>query len=210
VTESSPSVLSRLAASDVATVHEAAGRIGDLDRRIRPIQQDVTVAGRAVTAGVQPGDNLAVHLAILEANPGDVLVVAANGHVAGYWGEIMAVAAQERGIAGLVIDGGCRDTAALRRRGFPVWAAGVSVHGCVKQQRGVVNGQVAAGGIVVNPGDYVLADDDGVVVISAARIEDVLAAAEARTAKEDDIMSGLANGGTTIELMGLAEAAGRG
>src|SRR5689334_21631301 len=124
--------MAAFAALDAATVHEAYGRRGDLSGRIRPIQQGAKVAGRAVTAVVHPGDNRAIHRAVLAAGEGDVLVVDAAGHVAGYWGEILAVAAQARGIAGLVIDGGVRDTAALRARGFPVWAVGTSVHGTVK------------------------------------------------------------------------------
>jgi 4-hydroxy-4-methyl-2-oxoglutarate aldolase len=195
----------RLAALDVATVHEAAGRRGNLHPSVRPVQQGRRIAGRALTAAVQPGDNLPIHLAIVEASPGDILVVAAHGHVAGYWGEIMAVAAQHRGIAGLVIDGGVRDTAALRERDFPVWAVGVSVHGTVKQQPGQVNEPVAVGGVVVNPGDYVLADDDGVVAIAAAEVTGVLVAAEARSEREAGIMAALAEGGTTLELMGLVK-----
>jgi 4-hydroxy-4-methyl-2-oxoglutarate aldolase len=193
----------RLRALDAATVHEAAGRTGDLDPRIRPIQSGVTLAGRAVTAGCHPGDNLPVHRAILTAEPGDVLVVAAGGHLAGYWGELLTVAAKHRGIAGLVIDGGCRDTAALRRQEFPVWSAGVSVHGTVKTEPGTVNEPVVVGGVAVAPGDYVIADDDGVVVVPAYRLGEVLDAAEARVAKEARVMEQLAQGATTIELLGL-------
>ena len=142
-------ILASLAGCDVATLHEAAGRVGNLSPSIRPIQSGAHIAGRAVTAAVQPGDNLAVHRAVLECRPGDVLVVAANGHLAGYWGEILAVAAQARGVLGLVIDGGCRDVAALRRRNFPVWSAGVSVHGTTKKAHGTVNSPVAMGGVLV-------------------------------------------------------------
>jgi 4-hydroxy-4-methyl-2-oxoglutarate aldolase len=130
-------------------------------------------------------------------------MVAAGGHVAGYWGELLAVAAQQRGINGLVIDGGCRDTAALRQRGFPVWAAGVSVHGTTKNDPGQVNTIVSVGGVTVHPGDYVIADDDGVVVIPPDQIEDVLSATKAREAKEAKILVELAAGRTTIELLGL-------
>jgi 4-hydroxy-4-methyl-2-oxoglutarate aldolase len=203
-------VVARLREMDVATVHEAAGRHGNLAASIRPIQQGVTIAGPALTAACQPGDNLAIHRAVATAPAGSVLVVAAGGHVAGYWGEILAVAAQHRGIVGLVIDGGARDTAALRRRGFPVWSAGVSVHGTVKSDPGQVDTPVSVGGVIVRPGDYVLADDDGVVVVARERVAEVLDAADARAAKEERIMSALADGsGTTIELMGLSEAAAR-
>ena len=195
--------VTRLARLDVATVHEAAGRTGDLDGRIRPIQTGVTVAGRVVTAECHPGDNLAIHRAVLAAESGDVLVVAAGGHLAGYWGEILAVAAQVRGIHGLVIDGGCRDTAALRRLGFPVWSAGVSVHGTVKAVPGHVNEPVAIGGVVARHGDYVLADDDGVVVVAAERIDAVLDAAEARRDKEERGFALLRDGATTFEVLGI-------
>lgn len=196
-------ILSSLSACGVATLHEAAGRVGNLSPAIRPIQTGAHIAGRAVTAAVQPGDNLAVHRAVLECQHGDVLVVAANGHLAGYWGEILAVAAQTRGVSGLVIDGGCRDVAALRRRGFPVWSAGVSVHGTTKRAAGTVNSPVAVGGVPVAPGDYVVADDDGVVCVAAARVNEVLAAALARVEREEHIMAGIVEGGTTFELMGL-------
>jgi 4-hydroxy-4-methyl-2-oxoglutarate aldolase len=196
-------ILAGLSGCDVATLHEAAGRVGNLSPDIRPIQVGAHIAGRAVTAAVQPGDNLAIHRAVLECRPGDVLVVAANGHLAGYWGEILAVAAQCRGLLGLVIDGGCRDVAALRKRGFPVWSSGVSVHGTTKRAPGTVNSAVAVGGVLVAPGDYVVADDDGVVCIPAARVTEVLAAALARAEREEHVMAGLVGGGTTFELMGI-------
>jgi 4-hydroxy-4-methyl-2-oxoglutarate aldolase len=202
--------VARLADLDAATVHEAAGRSGDLDPGIRPIQSGVTLAGRAVTADCHPGDNLAVHRAVLAAGPGDVLVVAAGGHLAGYWGEILAVAARARGVAGLVIDGGCRDTAALRRMGFPVWSAGVSVRGTVKRTVRSVGEPVVAGGVLVAPGDYVLADDDGVVVVPAARVGGVLDAAEARREREEAGFARLREGATTFEVLGIEDVSGRG
>jgi 4-hydroxy-4-methyl-2-oxoglutarate aldolase len=196
-------VLASLVRCDVATLHEAAGRVGNLSPAIRPVQNGAHIAGRAVTASVQPGDNLAVHRAILECRPGDILVVAANGHLAGYWGEILTVAAQCRGVRALVIDGGCRDVAALRRRGFPVWAAGVSVHGTTKLAPGTVNQPVSVGGVLVAPGDYVVADDDGVVCVAAAHVDAVLAAALQRSEHEEHVMAGLVAGATTFELMGI-------
>jgi 4-hydroxy-4-methyl-2-oxoglutarate aldolase len=199
-------VVERLQRLDAATVHEAAGRTGDLRYDVRPIQEGVTIAGRAVTAELHPGDNLAIHLAILQASPGDVLVASTRGHVMGYWGEILAVAAQAKGIAGLVIDGGVRDIAAMRARKFPVWSTGVSVHGTVKQTRGLVNEPIVAGGVLVTPGDWIIADDDGAVSVPASRIEEVLEAAEARGAKEAAIMQKLIEGDNTIDLMGLPGA----
>ncbi len=203
-------LIARFSALDAATVHEAYGRAGNLSSTIRPIQQGTRIAGRAVTAIVQPGDNRAIHRAVLEGGPGDILVVAAGGHVAGYWGEILAVAAQARGILGLVIDGGCRDVDALRRRGFPVWSTGISVHGTVKVQPGEVNVDVAVGGVLVRPGDFVLADDDGVVSVAANSLAIVVEAAEARAAKEDTIMRELEAGGNTIDLMNIPKLVPRG
>ena len=201
--ENGSEILTRLRACYVAGLHEAAGRVGNLSPAIRPVQIGARIAGRAVTAAVQPGDNLAVHRAVLECREGDVMVVAANGHLAGYWGEILAVAAQCRGVSGLVIDGGCRDVAALRRRAFPVWAAGVSVHGTSKRAPGTVNTPVAVGGVLVAPGDYIVADDDGVVCVAAALVDEVVTAAEQRAEREDGVMAGLVAGGTTFELMGI-------
>jgi len=203
VIENDSDVLASLQSCDVATLHEASGRVGNLSPSIRPIQSGAHIAGRAVTAAVQPGDNLAVHRAVLECRAGDVLVVAANGHLAGYWGEILAVAAHSRGVSGLVIDGGCRDVGALRRRNFPVWSTGVSVHGTTKRAPGTVNTPVAVGGVLVAPGDYVVADDDGVVCVPAGRVAEVLAAALARAEREERVMAGLVAGGTTFELMGI-------
>ncbi|WKU07137.1 4-carboxy-4-hydroxy-2-oxoadipate aldolase/oxaloacetate decarboxylase [Micromonospora sp. HUAS LYJ1] len=198
-----PTTVDRLRGLDAATVHDAAGRTGQLAPRIRPVLPGVTLAGRVTTAACRPGDNLAAHRAVAAANDGDVLVVTADGDLAGYWGEVLTVAAQARGIAGLVLDGGCRDTAALRRRGFPVWAAGVTVAGTVHVLPGLVNEPVLAGGVVVHPGDFVIADDDGVVVVPAARIDEVLDAATARAAREQRLLRGLVAGATTIELLGL-------
>jgi 4-hydroxy-4-methyl-2-oxoglutarate aldolase len=196
-------VIERFRVLDAAAVHEAYGRRGNLSPDIRPIQQGVRIAGRAVTAQVQPGDNRAIHHAVLAGGPGDILVVAAGGHIAGYWGEILAVAAQSRGILGLVIDGGCRDIAALRARNFPVWAAGVSVHGTVKVQRGLGDVPIAVGGVVVNPGDYILADDDGVVAVQAADLTTVVEAAEARAAKEERWMAEILEGANTLDLFNI-------
>lgn len=209
-TQDAAGLLERFGALDVATAHEAYGRAGNLSPSIRPIQEGVRIAGRAVTALVQPGDNRAIHRAVLEGGPGDILVVAAGGHLAGYWGEILAVAAQTRGIRGLVIDGGCRDIQALRRRGFPVWSTGVSVHGTVKVQAGEINVDVAVGGVVVRPGDYVLADDDGVVSVRAEAVEAVVEASEARAEREDGIMRELEAGGNTIDLMGIPRSSTHG
>ena len=193
----------RLRGLDVATVHEAAGRVGELDPRIRPIQVGTTIAGTAVTARCHPGDNLAIHHALLTAEPGAVLVVAAGGHLAGYWGELLAVAAQHRGIAGLVIDGGVRDVSALEAHGFPVFSSMIALRGATKQLAGGVGGHATVGDVVVHEGDWIVADADGVTVVPHTKLDDVLAAGRAREAKEAGFFETLRAGKTTIELLGL-------
>ena len=149
-----------------ATVHEAIGRRGFAGPHLRPIQQGVRLAGAAVTVSSHPGDNLMIHAAVEVCAEGDLLVVvntAPSTH--GMFGELLATSLIARGVRGLVIDAGVRDTADLRRIGFPVWSRHVSVHGTVKASPGSVNVPVAVDGVVIEPGDVVCADDDGVVVV---------------------------------------------
>jgi 4-hydroxy-4-methyl-2-oxoglutarate aldolase len=198
-------LLSRFAEIDSATLHEAGGRIGAVDYRIKPIYPGASVAGRAFTARCHPGDNLAIHRAVAAAEPGDVLVVDAGGDVGGYWGEVLASSAQGRGVRALVIDGGVRDVAAQQRRGFPCWSRGVSIRGCVKVTPGSIGEPITCGGVYVRTGDYVVADDDGVVVIPRERAEEVLVAAEQRIQKEAKLMQQLEAGEVTLDLLGLRE-----
>ncbi len=174
-----------------------------MDHAIKPIAIGTSVAGRVFTARCHAGDNLAIHRAVAAAEPGDVLVVDAGGHEAGYWGEVLAVAAQARGIRGLIIDGGVRDSAALKRRGFPVWARGVSIQGTVKVTVGAIGKPITCGGVSVRTGDYVLADDDGVVIIPHERAEEVIELARQRVEKEADLMQRLAAGELTLDLLNL-------
>ena len=178
-------VVDALAEFGSATVHEALGRIGYAGPRIRPIQQGAAIAGSAVTVQTAPGDNLMVHVAIEQATDGDVIVVVPTTDSAyGFIGELMATQMQVRGVRAYVTSGGVRDTAELREMGFPVWTAHVSSQGTVKDTAGSVNVPVILGDAVVNPGDVVIADDDGVTIVPRERAAEALEASRARTAKE--------------------------
>lgn len=168
-----------------ATVHEAMGRVGYVGPGIRPIQQDAAIAGSAITVLTVPGDNLMVHAAIEQSRAGDVIVVVpATDSPHGFIGELMATQMQVRGVRAYVTSGGVRDTGELRSMGFPVWAAHISSEGTVKDAAGSVNVPVVLGGVVVNPGDIVVADDDGVTIVPRRRAAETLEAARARAAKE--------------------------
>ncbi len=193
-----------LAPIGTATVHEAMGRRGFVGPDIRPIQQGVRVAGTAVTVSSHPGDNLMIHAAIEYCVPGDILVVtntAPSTH--GMFGDLLASSLMARGVRALVIDAGVRDTADLREMGFPVWTRHVSCQGTVKASPGSVNIPVVLGGVVVNPGDVVCADDDGVVVVPRGEAEWALEGAQARLAKEETTRARLEAGELGIDFYGL-------
>jgi len=187
-----------------ATVHEALGRVGYAGPGIRPIQQGARIAGTAITAQVAPGDNLMVHAAIEQAGEGDVIVVVPTTDSAfGFIGELMATQMQVRGVRGYVTTGGVRDTAELRAMGFPAWARHVSSQGTVKDTAGAVNVPVVLGGVVVNPGDAVVADDDGVTVVPRERVGEAVDAARARAARESANRARYAAGELSMDLNGL-------
>jgi 4-hydroxy-4-methyl-2-oxoglutarate aldolase len=170
----------------VATVHEAMGRVGSLGPELRPIQLGVAIAGRAVTALCWPGDNLMVHAAVEQCSAGDVLVVATASPAShGMFGDLFATSLMHRGVRGLVIDAGIRDTATLRGMGFPAWSRHVSAEGTVKATAGSVNMPVVVAGQLIRAGDVVVADDDGVVVVPRDRVDETVMAAQQRVEKED-------------------------
>jgi 4-hydroxy-4-methyl-2-oxoglutarate aldolase len=189
-----------------ATVHEAGGRRGFAGPHLRPIQQDVRVAGPAVTVSCHPGDNLMVHAAVEMCQDGDVLVVthtAPSAH--GMFGELLATSLLARGVRALVTDAGVRDTAELRELGFAVWSRHVSCEGTVKATPGSVNVSVVLGQQVVHPGDVVCADDDGIVIVPRQDAATVLAASQARVAREAETRARLAAGELGLDIYGLRD-----
>lgn len=186
-----------------ATLHEAGGRIGVMPSAIKPVSPGMRICGTAVTVHGPAGDNLWLHRALYVAQPGDVLVVHVNGgHDFGYWGEIMSAAAHARGLAGLLIDGCVRDGAVLADFGLPVFARGLCIRGTGKDfgARGFINFPTLFDDLVVHPGDLVVGDTDGVVVVPRSRASEVIAAAQAREAKEAGVIQRIRAGERTLEI----------
>jgi len=200
-------MLQEAARLGAATIYEASGQKGALPSAIKPISPAMRAAGPAFTVATPPGNNLWIHRALAAAAWGDVLVVvvATSGHYeAGYWGDIMTVAALERGIAGLVIDGGVRDSQAIARLQFPVFARGLSIRGTGKDATapGSLQQPITLGDATVEPGDLIVGDADGVVVISRAKVTEVLEKARERERHEAEVMERLRKGETTLDIYG--------
>ncbi len=192
-----------LAGFDTATLWEVnqGGSLAGL----RPLTVDSRVAGPALTVVCPPGDNLAIHIAVASAEPGQVLVVQSGDPAYGVWGEVLTVAALARGVRALVIDGSVRDVDSIRERRFPIFGRGMALAGASKVHSGLVGAPVTCGGQLVLPGDVIVADASGVVAIRATEAAAVASRAEARKVKEDAMMRDLEGGRTTIELLGLQE-----
>jgi 4-hydroxy-4-methyl-2-oxoglutarate aldolase len=199
-------VVKRLGTLGTSTVHEAYGRIGLMKPYMRPVWAGGEAAGTAVTVLAQPGDNWMIHVAVEQCRPGDILVVGCTAdNTDGMFGDLLATSLKARGVTGLVIDAGCRDVKSLREMGFPVWSKAISAKGTVKATLGAVNIPVVCAGINVHPGDAVIADDDGVVVVGRKQASEVAAKGEKRQAEEEGKRQQLASGVLGLDMYKMRE-----
>ena len=197
-------MLDRLPTGNIADNNNGTPHQGIMDSGIKPLDPKSHMAGRAVTVQCYPGDNLALHQGIYAAQEGDILVFDCHGYTeAGHFGDIMALACKVRGIAGVIIDGSCRDAEDIKALGLPVFVRGMNPSGTVKASLGKVNVPVQCGGITVHPGDLIVGDCDGVVVVPREQEDEVIRKAQAKFEKEEHIVELLKEGKTTLEIYGF-------
>lgn len=196
-------VVKRFSRHGSATVHEAMGRFGAMNRAIKPLARGMKVCGPAFTVKAQAGDNVMILRAIRDARPGDVIVVdCGRCPESGPFGELTATECQTKGLGGFVTTGSVRDSAEIIAMGFPVFSSGISIVGTVKESLGLINHPISAGDVIVNPGDIILGDDDGIVVIPLAQARDILEKSDARVAKESGTLEKIRAGGSIFDIYG--------
>lgn len=199
-------VVDKYQGAEVATVHEAQGRKGLLDSGMNPIYKPAKIAGPAVTCEVAPGDNWMIHVAVEQCQAGDVLVVKPTSpSVDGFFGDLLATSLKARGVLGLIIEGGVRDTATLTQMNFPVWSKAVFAQGCVKETIANVNVPITCAGAHICPGDMIVADEDGVVVVAREEAQEVIDKVEKRIANEESKRVRFENGELGLDIYNMRE-----